>query len=167
MGPQTPRGTELWHSGGPLTLGSLGWALSGLTRGPLPVPNKPGQCPRVRMRQTPEPCSEEDSCTHDRDCPRQEKCCFSGCDPSPGCPPPTEHPGECPRAEEGGTCLDLCSFDEECPWGHKCCSNGCGHVCMPASLQGQTLAPGCESPGRAQWGQSPRGPPGTDPMGAS
>ncbi|NXT23540.1 WAP protein, partial [Syrrhaptes paradoxus] len=45
-----------------------------------PVPDKPGECPRVRPR--PEPCVEEeegDSCAHDRDCPRQEKCCFSGC----------------------------------------------------------------------------------------
>ncbi|NWU67079.1 WAP protein, partial [Pterocles burchelli] len=45
-----------------------------------PEPDKPGECPRVRPRT--EPCPEEeegDSCAHDRDCPRQEKCCFSGC----------------------------------------------------------------------------------------
>uniref|UniRef100_A0A8V5H5A9 Uncharacterized protein n=1 Tax=Melopsittacus undulatus TaxID=13146 RepID=A0A8V5H5A9_MELUD len=52
----------------------------------VPVPlapshpsDKPGECPRVRPRQPPEPCEEEDSCTHDRDCPWQQKCCFSGC----------------------------------------------------------------------------------------
>ncbi|NXF13017.1 WAP protein, partial [Smithornis capensis] len=44
-----------------------------------PEPDKPGECPKVRPQQTSEPCTEEDSCTHDRDCPRQEKCCFSGC----------------------------------------------------------------------------------------
>ncbi|XP_074409514.1 WAP four-disulfide core domain protein 18-like [Zonotrichia albicollis] len=49
--------------------------------------------------------------------------------------------GVCPTPREGGTCLDLCDFDEQCPWGHKCCSNGCGHICTPASLQGQPPTP--------------------------
>ncbi|XP_040431819.1 papilin-like isoform X2 [Cygnus olor] len=44
-----------------------------------PERDKPGQCPKVRPRQTSELCTEEDACGHDRDCPRQEKCCFSGC----------------------------------------------------------------------------------------
>ncbi|NXY91614.1 WAP protein, partial [Alcedo cyanopectus] len=44
-----------------------------------PEQDKPGECPKVRPRQGPEPCAEKDSCAHDRDCPRQEKCCFSGC----------------------------------------------------------------------------------------
>ncbi|NXU93639.1 WAP protein, partial [Xiphorhynchus elegans] len=44
-----------------------------------PEPDKPGECPKVRPRRMSEPCTEEDSCAHDRDCPRQEKCCFSGC----------------------------------------------------------------------------------------
>ncbi|NWZ25396.1 WAP protein, partial [Asarcornis scutulata] len=44
-----------------------------------PERDKPGQCPKVRPRQAPEPCMEEDACGHDRDCPRQEKCCFDGC----------------------------------------------------------------------------------------
>uniref|UniRef100_A0A8V0YTG5 WAP domain-containing protein n=1 Tax=Gallus gallus TaxID=9031 RepID=A0A8V0YTG5_CHICK len=59
MGPQ--------HSRGPAT--------------PLPslFSDKPGQCPKVRPQLTSEPCTEEDDCLHDRDCPRQEKCCFSGC----------------------------------------------------------------------------------------
>lgn len=46
--------------------------------------------------------------------------------------------------------MDLCNFDEECPWGHKCCSNGCGHVCTPASLQGQLLTPAQTCRDRAQ-----------------
>ncbi|XP_031447381.1 whey acidic protein-like [Phasianus colchicus] len=45
----------------------------------VPEPDKPGQCPKVRPQLTSEPCMEEDYCLHDRDCPRQEKCCFSGC----------------------------------------------------------------------------------------
>ncbi|NWI65598.1 WAP protein, partial [Todus mexicanus] len=44
-----------------------------------PEPDKSGECPKVRPRPGPEPCAEQDSCAHDRDCPRQEKCCFSGC----------------------------------------------------------------------------------------
>ncbi|NXW69768.1 WAP protein, partial [Hirundo rustica] len=44
-----------------------------------PEPDKPGECPKVRPQHPPGPCTETDSCTHDRDCSRQEKCCFSGC----------------------------------------------------------------------------------------
>jgi len=56
--------------------------------------------------------------------------------------------GVCPIPRvAGGTCLDLCSFDEECPWGQKCCSNGCGHICMPASLEGEPW-PGMSGRGR-------------------
>ncbi|XP_039419574.1 uncharacterized protein LOC109144281 [Corvus cornix cornix] len=44
-----------------------------------PEPDKPSECPKVRPQRTSEPCTEMDSCTHDRDCSRQEKCCFSGC----------------------------------------------------------------------------------------
>lgn len=56
--------------------------------------------------------------------------------------------GVCPIPRVAwGTCLDLCSFDEECPWGQKCCSNGCGHICMPASLEGEPW-PGMPVKGR-------------------
>uniref|UniRef100_A0A8B9SSC4 WAP domain-containing protein n=1 Tax=Anas platyrhynchos TaxID=8839 RepID=A0A8B9SSC4_ANAPL len=66
-----------------------------------PERDKPGQCPKVRPRQAPELCTEEDACGHDRDCPRQEKCCFGGC--AMRCTRPArEHPGECPRAEPCG-----------------------------------------------------------------
>uniref|UniRef100_A0A8C0U4U4 WAP domain-containing protein n=1 Tax=Cyanistes caeruleus TaxID=156563 RepID=A0A8C0U4U4_CYACU len=44
-----------------------------------PEPDKPGECPKVRPHHSSEPCTEMDSCSHDRDCSRQEKCCFSGC----------------------------------------------------------------------------------------
>ncbi|NXR32130.1 WAP protein, partial [Zosterops hypoxanthus] len=44
-----------------------------------PEPDKPGECPKVRPQQPWQPCTEMDSCSHDRDCSRQEKCCFSGC----------------------------------------------------------------------------------------
>uniref|UniRef100_A0A7M4EL49 WAP domain-containing protein n=1 Tax=Crocodylus porosus TaxID=8502 RepID=A0A7M4EL49_CROPO len=40
---------------------------------------KPGECPKVRPWQTLVPCKGNDTCTHDRDCPKQEKCCFGGC----------------------------------------------------------------------------------------
>lgn len=45
----------------------------------LPLSEKPGECPKVRPQHASEPCTEMDSCSHDRDCSRQEKCCFSGC----------------------------------------------------------------------------------------
>ncbi|NXP68875.1 WAP protein, partial [Chloropsis cyanopogon] len=44
-----------------------------------PEADKPGECPKVKPQRTSEPCRETDSCGHDRDCSRQEKCCFSGC----------------------------------------------------------------------------------------
>ncbi|NXU69248.1 WAP protein, partial [Horornis vulcanius] len=44
-----------------------------------PEPDKPGECPKVRPQPPSEPCTEADSCSHDRDCSRLEKCCFSGC----------------------------------------------------------------------------------------
>uniref|UniRef100_A0A8C8ABF2 WAP domain-containing protein n=1 Tax=Otus sunia TaxID=257818 RepID=A0A8C8ABF2_9STRI len=105
--------------------------------------DKPGECPKVRPWQTLEPCAE-DSCAHDRDCPRQQKCCFSGC--AMRCSRPAR--GERGQAGHRHGCPAMgcppagCFFHEECPWGHKCCSNGCGHVCTPASLPGQALLRG-------------------------
>uniref|UniRef100_A0A8B9P5R2 WAP domain-containing protein n=1 Tax=Apteryx owenii TaxID=8824 RepID=A0A8B9P5R2_APTOW len=37
----------------------------------------PGVCPRRRVLHTFAPCTS--SCTDDTDCPRNEKCCFTGC----------------------------------------------------------------------------------------
>ncbi|XP_062479763.1 keratin-associated protein 10-6-like isoform X4 [Pezoporus occidentalis] len=99
-----------------------------------PERDKPGECPRVRPRQAPEPCEEEeDSCAHDRDCPRQEKCCFSGC--AMRCARPArEHPGQCPRAEP---CWDprrrrrsQCLDDSICGRAEKCCNTGCAWECV-------------------------------------
>ncbi|XP_017591060.1 PREDICTED: keratin-associated protein 10-4-like [Corvus brachyrhynchos] len=98
-----------------------------------PEPDKPSECPKVRPQRTSEPCTEMDSCTHDRDCSRQEKCCFSGC--AMRCTRPArEHPGECPRAEPcwdprrrgGSQCLD----DSVCGREEKCCDTGCGWECV-------------------------------------
>uniref|UniRef100_A0A8C3Q855 Uncharacterized protein n=1 Tax=Geospiza parvula TaxID=87175 RepID=A0A8C3Q855_GEOPR len=96
---------------------------------PLPPAQKPGECPKVRPQPASEPCTEMDSCSHDRDCSRQEKCCFSGC--AMRCTRP--HPGQCPRAgpcwelRRGRQCLD---DNSQCPRGQRCTSIGCGHVCM-------------------------------------
>lgn len=151
----------------------------------LPLSDKPGECPKVKPRQTLEPCAEEDSCTHDRDCPRQEKCCFSGCamrctrpargecgqpghrhrevahkrgwDPtsSPGSPCPTEHPGQCPRAEP---CWDprrrrrsQCLDDSVCRREEKCCDTGCGWECLAVPRGSGS------SQSRGRWPPAPRG----------
>ncbi|XP_015737443.2 WAP four-disulfide core domain protein 3-like isoform X1 [Coturnix japonica] len=99
-----------------------------------PEPDKPGQCPKVRPQLTSEPCTEDDDdCLHDRDCPRQEKCCFSGC--AMRCSRPArEHPGWCPRAEP---CWDpwhrhrnQCLDDSVCRRDEKCCNTGCTWACM-------------------------------------
>uniref|UniRef100_A0A493TUL0 WAP domain-containing protein n=1 Tax=Anas platyrhynchos platyrhynchos TaxID=8840 RepID=A0A493TUL0_ANAPP len=104
-----------------------------------PERDKPGQCPKVRPRQAPEPCTEEDACGHDRDCPRQEKCCFGGC--AMRCTRPArEHPGECPWAEPCGDpqhrhrsqCLD----DSACRRDEKCCSSGCAWACVAVAVPG-------------------------------
>ncbi|KAK2520783.1 hypothetical protein Q9233_011419, partial [Columba guinea] len=95
--------------------------------------DKPGKCPKVRPRRPPESCAEQDSCSHDRDCPRQEKCCFSGC--AMRCARPArEHPGECPPAQP---CWDprrrhrsRCLDDSVCRREEKCCDTGCGWDCV-------------------------------------
>uniref|UniRef100_A0A671L9W6 WAP domain-containing protein n=1 Tax=Sinocyclocheilus anshuiensis TaxID=1608454 RepID=A0A671L9W6_9TELE len=101
---------------------------------------KPGVCPRrffgARL------CAELCSCSHDSDCPNDEKCCSNGCGHQ--CMPPyaviwflscvfiTEKPGVCPSENLGeGLCVEMCSHDSNCPNDQKCCSNGCGHQCMP------------------------------------
>ncbi|XP_035199686.1 uncharacterized protein LOC118176675 isoform X2 [Oxyura jamaicensis] len=124
----------------PLPMGQLARG----SAAPLPasLSDKPGQCPKVRPRQL---CTEEDACGHDRDCPRQEKCCFSGC--AMRCVRPArEHPGECPQAEpcwepwrrRGSQCLD----DSACQRGEKCCSRGCAWACVAVPGESQDRAPG-------------------------
>ena len=52
---------------------------------PLFLPaDKPGVCPRRRVLHTFARCNS--SCSDDTDCPRNEKCCFTGC--GRGCLPP-------------------------------------------------------------------------------
>ncbi|XP_051659124.1 SCO-spondin-like isoform X2 [Manacus candei] len=111
----------------------------------LPISDKPGKCPKVRPQQISEPCLEKDSCAHDRDCPRQEKCCFSGC--AMCCTRPArEHPGECPRPEpcwdprrrRGSQCLD----DSVCRREEKCCDTGCGWECVAVPRESQDSTDG-------------------------
>ncbi|KAJ7417449.1 granulins-like [Pitangus sulphuratus] len=111
-----------------------------------PEPDKPGECPKVRPQQTSEPCKEEDSCAHDRDCPRQEKCCFSGCAMRCTRPARVEHPGECPRAQP---CWDpwrrrrsQCLDDSVCRREEKCCDTGCGWECVAVPRESQDSADG-------------------------
>uniref|UniRef100_A0A8C9EKV5 WAP domain-containing protein n=1 Tax=Pavo cristatus TaxID=9049 RepID=A0A8C9EKV5_PAVCR len=130
---------------------------------PLPslFSDKPGQCPKVRPQLTSEPCTEEDDCLHDRDCPRQEKCCFSGC--AMRCSRPArEHPGQCPRAEP---CWDprrrrrnQCLDDSVCGRDEKCCNTGCTWACVavPRESSGgasRQCAEECETDAQCPQGQ--------------
>uniref|UniRef100_A0A8D0FZ26 WAP domain-containing protein n=1 Tax=Strix occidentalis caurina TaxID=311401 RepID=A0A8D0FZ26_STROC len=160
---------------------------------PNPVPScppeKPGICPLAEEAPAAvAPCGT-DSCAHDRDCPRQEKCCFSGCAmrctrpaqgergqaghrhgaaagervrdpaPSPGSPPPTEHPGECPRAEpcwdprrrRGSQCLD----DSICRREEKCCNTGCGWECTTVPRGAGSSRAGGSSWAGGSWPPAP------------
>uniref|UniRef100_A0A663EAB7 WAP domain-containing protein n=1 Tax=Aquila chrysaetos chrysaetos TaxID=223781 RepID=A0A663EAB7_AQUCH len=85
---------------------------------------KPGECPKVKPRQTLEPCAEKDSCAYDRDCPRQEKCCFSGC--AMRCTRPARGERGQPGHRRGSQCLD----DSVCRRDEKCCDTGCGWECL-------------------------------------
>uniref|UniRef100_A0A8C3TZS9 WAP domain-containing protein n=1 Tax=Catharus ustulatus TaxID=91951 RepID=A0A8C3TZS9_CATUS len=135
----------------PVRACNTGWSLL------LPLSDKPGECPKVRPQHTSEPCTETDSCTHDRDCSRQEKCCFSGC--AMRCTRPAQ--GECepcwdPRPD--GRCVEECQADSHCPRGQRCTSIGCGHVCM--DIPGGENQPGplgamCVCPGMPH-GEAPR-----------
>ncbi|XP_032304536.1 whey acidic protein-like isoform X3 [Coturnix japonica] len=109
-----------------------------------PEPDKPGQCPKVRPQLTSEPCTEDDDdCLHDRDCPRQEKCCFSGC------------AMRCSRPARGvGRRLGpSCTTGKE--QQHQHCRQCRGPCTQPRPLLPQSI------PGGAP-GQSRAGTPGTD-----
>ncbi|XP_016295296.1 WAP four-disulfide core domain protein 3-like, partial [Sinocyclocheilus anshuiensis] len=91
---------------------------------------KPGVCPINNLEVAVlRVCVQ--SCSHDSDCPNDEKCCSNGCGHQ--CMPPyAEKPGVCPSENLGeGLCVEMCSHDSNCPNDQKCCSNGCGHQCMP------------------------------------
>uniref|UniRef100_A0A8B9RV26 WAP domain-containing protein n=1 Tax=Accipiter nisus TaxID=211598 RepID=A0A8B9RV26_9AVES len=85
----------------------------------LPLSDKPGECPKVKPRQT------LDQCLDDSVCRREEKCCDTGCG------------WEClavPRGKSqdkaGSLCVEECEADSQCPQGQRCTSTGCGRVCM-------------------------------------
>uniref|UniRef100_A0A671M325 WAP domain-containing protein n=1 Tax=Sinocyclocheilus anshuiensis TaxID=1608454 RepID=A0A671M325_9TELE len=88
---------------------------------------KPGVCPGNNLEEAMlGVCAE--MCSHDSDCPNDEKCCSNGCGHQ--CMPPyNEKPGVCPSKNLGeeGLCVEMCSHDSNCPNDQKCCSNGCGH----------------------------------------
>uniref|UniRef100_A0A672K7H3 WAP domain-containing protein n=1 Tax=Sinocyclocheilus grahami TaxID=75366 RepID=A0A672K7H3_SINGR len=88
-------------------------------------PEKPGVCPKNPEVALLGGCVER--CSHDSDCPKDEKCCSKGCGQQ--CMPPyREKPGVCPSKNLGiGVCAELCSHDSDCPNDEKCCRNGCGH----------------------------------------
>uniref|UniRef100_A0A3B3Z976 WAP domain-containing protein n=1 Tax=Periophthalmus magnuspinnatus TaxID=409849 RepID=A0A3B3Z976_9GOBI len=89
---------------------------------------KPGCCPApiphfIRCR---------DECSSDSQCPKNLKCCYSGCGWQ--CLLDSEKPGVCPKPRtdihvEVG-CLDQCSTDSQCEGNLKCCFDGCGR-CLP------------------------------------
>uniref|UniRef100_A0A8C4P5W8 WAP domain-containing protein n=1 Tax=Dromaius novaehollandiae TaxID=8790 RepID=A0A8C4P5W8_DRONO len=111
---------------------------------PLGVAEKPGVCPA--------PCTEEDACVHDRDCARQEKCCFAGC--AMRCVRPArEHPGTCPPAppcrdpaesqdRAAGRCADECSADTQCPRGQRSSSRNPPGCVSPAVSPRHLIYPG-------------------------
>ncbi|XP_010720901.1 WAP four-disulfide core domain protein 3 isoform X2 [Meleagris gallopavo] len=97
-------------------------------------PAKSGLCPRKRARRD---AACPNLCTDDRDCPGDQKCCFSGCGLT--CTTPyTAKSGACPVVLRGslGPCLDRCDSDADCPGAKKCCTTGCGHVCkLPTEVR--------------------------------
>ncbi|XP_021272631.1 WAP four-disulfide core domain protein 3-like [Numida meleagris] len=97
-------------------------------------PAKSGLCPRKRAQHD---AACPDLCTNDRDCPGDQKCCFSGC--GLACTPPyTAKAGACPVVLRGslGPCLERCDSDADCPGAKKCCTTGCGHICkLPTEVR--------------------------------
>ncbi|XP_058616625.1 waprin-Phi1-like isoform X1 [Onychostoma macrolepis] len=89
---------------------------------------KPGMCPRNNVEEAMMGLCAE-LCSHDSDCPDDQKCCSNGCGHE--CMAPyKEKPGVCPRQKPGfGACVESCLNDGNCPNEEKCCSNGCGRKC--------------------------------------
>ncbi|XP_058616626.1 waprin-Rha1-like isoform X2 [Onychostoma macrolepis] len=92
------------------------------------LPAKPGMCPRNNVEEAMMGLCAE-LCSHDSDCPDDQKCCSNGCGHE--CMAPyKEKPGVCPRQKPGfGACVESCLNDGNCPNEEKCCSNGCGRKC--------------------------------------
>uniref|UniRef100_A0A669NZH3 WAP domain-containing protein n=1 Tax=Phasianus colchicus TaxID=9054 RepID=A0A669NZH3_PHACC len=129
------------------------------TLSPLFPPAKSGLCPWKQARRD---AVCPNLCTDDRNCPGDQKCCFSGCGltcttPYTGVHPPAwvctlpmckgcdahshslaAKSGACPVLLRGslGPCLDRCDSDADCPGAKKCCTTGCGHVCkLPTEVR--------------------------------
>uniref|UniRef100_A0A8C9EKY3 WAP domain-containing protein n=1 Tax=Pavo cristatus TaxID=9049 RepID=A0A8C9EKY3_PAVCR len=114
------------------------------TLSPLSPPAKSGLCPRKRARRD---AACPNLCTDDRDCPGDQKCCFSGC--GLAC---TTKSGACPVVLRGslGPCLEWCDSDADCPGAKKCCTTGCGHVCkLPTEGKSFVTLPAGPLPGPA------------------
>nr|XP_024662316.1 NF-X1-type zinc finger protein NFXL1 isoform X2 [Maylandia zebra] len=84
-----------------------------------PVSTKPGVCPRRRLHNRR--CTK--SCSKDRDCPNNEKCCSNGCGHE--CMAPLS---ECPR--HLNLALSRQGY-EDCPRDHICCVYDGEEVCVP------------------------------------
>ncbi|XP_016384304.1 perlwapin-like [Sinocyclocheilus rhinocerous] len=107
------------------------------------LPAKPGVCPINNLQVAVLGMCVE-SCSHDSDCPNDEKCCSNGCGHQ--CMPPyAAKPGVCPinnlQVAVLGMCVESCSHDSDCPNDEKCCSNGCGHQCMPPYAEKPGVCP--------------------------
>ncbi|XP_058616644.1 WAP four-disulfide core domain protein 3-like isoform X2 [Onychostoma macrolepis] len=96
-------------------------------------PVKPGVCPKNVEVAVSGVCAGK--CSQDRDCPKDQKCCRSGC--GRRCMLPYKEgpvkPGVCPKNVEvavSGVCAGKCSQDSDCPKDQKCCRSGCGRRCM-------------------------------------
>ncbi|PIK46710.1 putative neurogenic locus notch-like protein 1-like [Apostichopus japonicus] len=105
----------------------------------------PGVCP---IQLLPEGsmgiCAQ--TCSSDRDCNSNEKCCSNGCGHvcMVAAEEPEVKPGFCPAVESDqmGICTHECSNDFGCPDDKKCCSNGCGMVCIDAAIPTPEPKPG-------------------------
>ncbi|KAF7651464.1 hypothetical protein LDENG_00110730 [Lucifuga dentata] len=92
---------------------------------------KPGECPHVSS--IAHHCfTFTEHCHEDSDCPKDEKCCSSGCGYWCLNPYTVPKPATCPPRKWGivRLCAELCSHDSDCPNNKKCCSHACGHQCM-------------------------------------
>uniref|UniRef100_A0A8C5RGT8 BPTI/Kunitz inhibitor domain-containing protein n=1 Tax=Laticauda laticaudata TaxID=8630 RepID=A0A8C5RGT8_LATLA len=67
-----------------------------------PCPEHLGTCPKMPVLQTLVPCNH--TCTDDRQCPPEEKCCYDGCGRS--CLPPDRR-SRCQLPPEPGPCQVL------------------------------------------------------------
>ncbi|XP_077081797.1 uncharacterized protein LOC143735481 [Siphateles boraxobius] len=89
---------------------------------------KPGVCPKTTLGGVV--CKA--SCSHDSDCPNDEKCCSNRCGRQ--CMAPfiaKPKPGVCPNKNPGveRICSESCSHDSDCPKDEKCCSTGFRYRC--------------------------------------